>query len=101
MEIKLRDYQQYVYDKIKEEFRNGAKGVCAVLPCRSGKSYIMAAITDSGCKKGSHVLILAHRNSLLNQHRELFETLELENPNVRIESVFTEARHLGENGPGI
>ena len=96
MEIKLRDYQQYVYDKIKEEFRNGAKGVCAVLPCRSGKSYIMAAITDSGCKKGSHVLILAHRNSLLNQ---LFETLELENPNVRIESVFTEARHLGENGP--
>lgn len=99
MEIKLRDYQQYVYDKIKEEFRNGAKGVCAVLPCRSGKSYIMAAITDSGCKKGSHVLILAHRNSLLNQHRELFETLELENPNVRIESVFTEARHLGENGP--
>ena len=99
MEIKLRDYQQYVYDKIKEELRNGAKGVCAVLPCRSGKSYIMAAITDSGCKKGSHVLILAHRNSLLNQHRELFETLELENPNVRIESVFTEARHLGENGP--
>lgn len=99
MEIKLRDYQQYVYDKIKEEFRNGVKGVCAVLPCRSGKSYIMAAITDSGCKKGSHVLILAHRNSLLNQHRELFETLELENPNVRIESVFTEARHLGENGP--
>lgn len=99
MEIKLRDYQQYVYDKIKEEFRNGAKGVCAVLPCRSGKSYIMAAITDSGCKKGSHVLILAHRNSLLNQHRELFETLELENHNVRIESVFTEARHLGENGP--
>lgn len=99
MEIKLRDYQQYIYDKIKEEFRNGAKGVCAVLPCRSGKSYIMAAITDSGCKKGSHVLILAHRNSLLNQHRELFETLELENPNVRIESVFTEARHLGENGP--
>ena len=99
MEIKLRDYQQYVYDKIKEEFRNGAKGVCAVLPCRSGKSYIMAAITDSGCKKGSHVLILAHRNSLLNQHRELFETLELENPNVRIESVFTEVRHLGENGP--
>lgn len=99
MEIKLRDYQQYVYDKIKEKFRNGAKGVCAVLPCRSGKSYIMAAITDSGCKKGSHVLILAHRNSLLNQHRELFETLELENPNVRIESVFTEARHLGENGP--
>lgn len=65
----------------------------------SGKSYIMAKISQDGAKKGSHILILAHRNSLLNQHRELFETLELENPNVRIESVFTEVRHLGENGP--
>lgn len=65
----------------------------------SGKSYIMAKISQDACKKGSHVLILAHRNSLINQHKELFEGLELNNPNVRIESVFTEVNHLGENGP--
>lgn len=62
---------------------------------RSGKSYIMAAIAQSGSKKGT-VLILAHRNSLINQHKELFEKLDLENSNIRIESVFTEVNHLGE-----
>ena len=61
-----------------------------------GKSYIMAAIAESANKKGNHVLILAHRNSLINQHKELFENLELNNSLTRIESVFTEVRHLGE-----
>ena len=97
MEIVLRDYQQDLYNKVKNAFRNGAKGVCCVLPCRAGKSYIMAAIAQSGSKKGT-VLILAHRNSLILQHKELFEDLELENENIRIESVFTEVNHLGEKG---
>lgn len=97
MNIILRDYQQDLYDKVKNAFRNGAKGVCCVLPCRAGKSYIMAAIAQSGSKKGT-VLILAHRNSLILQHKELFENLELENENIRIESVFTEVNHLGEKG---
>lgn len=99
MEINLRDYQKNVYDKIKMEFKKGSKGVCCVLPCRSGKSYVFAKITQDACAKGSNVLILAHRHSLLDQHKELFENLELNNKNVRIESVFTEANHLGENGP--
>ena len=99
IEIKLRDYQEKVYNDIKRAFINGSKGVCAVLPCRSGKSYVFAKISQDACKKGSHVLILAHRNSLLNQHKELFEDLELNNDNIRIESVFTEINHLGENGP--
>ena len=99
IDIKLRDYQEKVYNDIKRAFINGSKGVCAVLPCRSGKSYVFAKISQDACKKGSHVLILAHRNSLINQHKELFEDLELNNNNVRIESVFTEVNHLGENGP--
>ena len=58
----------------------------------------MAKIAQDANKKKSKVLILAHRNSLLNQHKELFENLELDNYNVRIESVFTEVNHLGEHG---
>ncbi|MGN1327558.1 MAG: DEAD/DEAH box helicase [Clostridia bacterium] len=99
MKIELRDYQEEIYRKIKEAFIKGSKGVCAVLPCRSGKSYVFAKISQDACKKGSHVLILAHRNSLISQHKELFENLQLDNPNIRIESVFTEVNHLGENGP--
>ena len=65
-----------------------------------GKSYLFAKIAEAACKKKSHVLILAHRHSLINQHKELFEELSLDNEYIRIESVFTEANHLGENGIG-
>lgn len=56
----------------------------------------MKAIAQSANNKGNRVLILAHRNSLINQHKELFE--DINKDLTRIESVFTEARHLGENG---
>ena len=73
MEINLRDYQQELYNNIKKAFKSGSKGVCAVLPCRAGKSFVMAKIAADTNKKGNRVLILAHRNSLINQHKELFE----------------------------
>ena len=57
----------------------------------------MKAITQSANKKGNCVLILAHRNSLISQHKELFEDIDWNL--TRIESVFTEVRHLGEKGP--
>ena len=86
----LRDYQQEMYDRIKEELRTH-QGVCSVLPCRSGKSYIMKEIVNNACKKGTKVLILAHRRLLLSQHSKIIE-------NARLESVFTEVNHLGEHG---
>ncbi len=30
----LRDYQQEIYNKTKQEFKGGSKGVVVVLPCR-------------------------------------------------------------------
>ena len=86
----LRDYQIEIYNKIREELHNHT-GVCAVLPCRSGKSYIIKEICDNAMKKGSNVLVLAHRRLLLNQHSKLINTC-------RFESVFTEVNHLGEHG---
>ena len=84
----LRDYQQQMYDNIRAELRTH-NGVIAVLPCRSGKSWIMKAIVDSAVKKHNSVLILAHRHLLINQHKLLIK-------NCRIASVFTEVNHLGE-----
>jgi len=86
----LRDYQQDMYNRIREELRTH-QGVCAVLPCRSGKSYIMKEIVEKACLKGSKVLILAHRRLLLSQHSKIIQ-------NARLESVFTEVNHLGEHG---
>ena len=88
--MELRDYQQDMYDKIREALKTN-QGVCGVLPCRSGKSWIMKKIVENACLRGSKVLILAHRRLLLAQHAKIIE-------NARLESVFTEVNHLGEHG---
>lgn len=88
--MELRDYQQDMYDRIREALKTHI-GVCGVLPCRAGKSWIMKKIVENACLKGSKVLILAHRRLLLAQHAKIIE-------NARLESVFTEVNHLGEHG---
>lgn len=79
-----------MYNKIRNELKTH-QGVCGVLPCRAGKSWIMKKIVENACLKGSKVLILAHRRLLLAQHAKIIE-------NARLESVFTEVNHLGEHG---
>ena len=59
----------------------------------SGKSYIMARMIKGA--KGN-VLVLAHRHTLINQHKELLESLGVLTDKVRVESVFTEASRLGK-----
>lgn len=63
-----------------------------------GKSYIFAKIAQDANKKGNRVLVLIHRIQLRNQHSELFEQYEIDKDMTRVESVFTEAKHLGEHG---
>ena len=92
----LRQYQQDIFDKSIQAFKDGAKGICCVLPCRSGKSYIMARMIKGA--KGN-VLVLAHRHTLINQHKELLKGLGVLTSNVRVESVFTEASRLGKYAP--
>lgn len=94
--ITLRDYQQDIFDKSSQAFIDGAKGICCVLPCRSGKSYIMARMIQGA--KGN-VLVLAHRHTLISQHKELLESLGVLTDKVRVESVFTEANRLDEYEP--
>ena len=45
------------------------------------------------------VLVLAHRHTLIQQHKELLQSLGILTPNVRVESVFTEASRLGRYAP--
>lgn len=97
-EIQLRDYQLDIYNKIKEEFRKGKNGVGACLACRAGKSYIFAKIAQDANKKGNNVLVLIHRVQLKNQHKQLFDEYGINSNMTRVESVFTEANHLGEHG---
>ena len=46
-----------------------------------------------------NVLVLAHRHTLISQHKELLESLGVLTNKVRVESVFTEANRLDEYKP--
>lgn len=87
--IKLRDYQRSVFLSVHKSVMQG-HNPCVVLPCRSGKSYIIAKICE---RTKGEVLIMAHRIELLKQLSELLAQLD----NVRIVSVFTEVRRLGQH----
>lgn len=55
-------------------------------------------IAQDANKKGNRVLILIHRIQLKNQHKELLDEYGINEDMTRVESVFTEANHLGEHG---
>lgn len=94
--MRLRPYQQEIYNAVQSEFRNGHKRVLVVAPCGAGKSYLFAAMAERAAQKG-HVLILCHRHELIEQHKRLFAELGIDMANIRIESIFTEVNHLGEH----
>ena len=89
----LRPYQQDLSDRAMQALDAGNSPiVCA--PCGAGKSYIMKDIAEH---TDGEVLIVAHRKELLRQHDELFR----DNKNVRLASVFTEARHIRDTAPKL
>ncbi len=92
----LRPYQQKTYELIRNEFARGKRRILVVAPCGSGKSYLFGEIAKNASKFGE-VLILCHRIDLIQQHIELFKTLQIDTANIRIESVFTEVNHLTEH----
>jgi superfamily II DNA or RNA helicase len=89
--IALREYQQDLYQKTVDAFRQGNKRVLVTVGCGAGKSYIFAKMAER--TKGP-VLVLTHRRELLDQTGRLFQEHGI---NARIEMVLTEANRLGEH----
>jgi superfamily II DNA or RNA helicase len=88
--IQLRDYQEILYQRTREAFRNG-KRVLVVAPCGAGKSYIFSAMAKN--TKGD-VLVLVHRRELKEQHEKLFYSLGI--TNARVNTYQTERNRLGQ-----
>lgn len=89
--IKLREYQQDLYDKTVSAFRQGNKRVLVTVGCGAGKSYIFAKMAEQ--TKGS-VLVLTHRQELKEQTGRLFADNGI---NARVEMILTEANRLGQH----
>ena len=89
--IELREYQQDLYQKTVDAFRQGHKRTLVCVGCGAGKSYIFAKMAER--TKGP-VLVLTHRRELLDQTGRLFQEHGI---NARIEMILTEANRLGEH----
>ena len=91
--IQLYDYQQELYEKTLDAFRNGYRRPLVVAPCGAGKSYLFAKMVE---KANGPVLILTHRRELMEQHKKLLTDLGVLSQNARISMILTEVKHLGE-----
>lgn len=89
--IELREYQQDLYQKTVDAFRQGNKRVLVTVGCGAGKSYIFAKMAE---RTRGEVLVLTHRQELKEQTGRLFADNGI---NARIEMILTEANHLGEH----
>ena len=65
--MNLREYQQQAVDGLREAFREGRKRVLLVAPTGAGKTVIFAHLTAALAAAGQRVLLLAHRDFLLDQ----------------------------------
>lgn len=65
--MELRPYQLKAKEAIFAEWRKGVKRTLLVLPTGTGKTIVFAALTSDVVRQGGRVLILAHREELLQQ----------------------------------
>ena len=65
--FELRPYQKEAVKAIENEWINGNKKTLLVCPTGTGKTQIFSSAIKDQIRDGSRVLILAHRNELLDQ----------------------------------
>lgn len=63
----LRDYQIEAADAVFQGWLDGVQGPAVVLPTGSGKSTVIAELTRREVAAGGRVLLMAHRNELIEQ----------------------------------
>lgn len=65
--MELRPYQDRLANDIRSAFSLGARRPLAVSPTGSGKTVLFSYITSQVLKRGSRVMIVAHRREILDQ----------------------------------
>lgn len=65
--MELRPYQDRLANDIRSAFSSGAHRPLAVSPTGSGKTVLFSYITSQVLRRGSRVMIVAHRREILDQ----------------------------------
>ena len=67
MTLQLRDYQQTDLDRLRAEFRTGARAVLYVAPTGSGKTVLFSTVVSNAKLKGSRIWVVVPRPHLVEQ----------------------------------
>lgn len=106
--IILRGYQSRLIEAAKNAMLNGKSRPLIVAPTGSGKTVLFSAFTKRACSKGRRVLILAHRDELLDQISQTLSAFKVPHgffsrsrgydiqSQVQVGSCFTVARRLDQ-----
>ena len=78
MPIVLRDYQHKAIEDVRAAFRCKQRSVLLVAPTGSGKTVIFSYIAQRATALGNKVLILAHRQELLDQIGETLNAFQVQ-----------------------
>ena len=65
--MKLRDYQQDIFNRIRASIKNGCRNPLIVSPTGSGKTVMFCYMANRSASMGKNVLILVHRAELISQ----------------------------------
>ena len=93
MTIVLRDYQENLKNKVREEFKK-YKRVILLAPCGSGKTVIASSIIQDSINKRKKVWFIVHRKELLEQAHNTLEQYSINFENVKIYMVQSLANKL-------
>ena len=104
--LTLRPYQAALVERARQAYVAGKRAPLIVAPCGAGKTVIFTYMAVRAAEKGKRILLVAHREELLDQISETFEAFgvphgwitphEPFNPamTVQVGGVFTVARRL-------
>lgn len=75
--MKLRDYQEQAIAGLREAFRQKHRRVLLVAPTGAGKTVMFSYLTHQLTQRGNRVLLLAHRDFLLDQISETLSRFDI------------------------
>lgn len=111
--IHLRDYQDTCIGGVRNAYRAGKRSPLLVSPTGSGKTVMFAYISNGTSRKGNKVLILVHRQELVDQTTKTLNAFSVghgviaagRTPDrthpVQVASVQTMVRRLGAFRPDL
>lgn len=99
MGIVLRPYQQDLFDKTSNAFKQGYRRVLVESPCGSGKTILLTKMASIAQSKGKTVWFILPRQEIMDQTLETFKKCGVPQNTVYIGMIITMANHINELPP--